>query len=323
MKTRIICLLACAVMAHEVSAELSAKILSQGGKSTYFYFNSPEDTRDIHKVLPDVEEGYKSILIEGNTRWATKLSINADDKYAKGLSSLEEIEIDNTYLSGGLTRTLDNIDIKGDNIKRIVLPKTMIRLRNISIDSSSFEGFDISGWSVVGAVRITGATNNITMPSKMHSLISIIFKDCDIETLRIESDRLGTLYSGREHLRMTIRDSYIGELDAPDRIYDKISIDVFGPNSRMLNPVEYFGAANPILIKVVGDHITVKWRKGIEIETKFGIDGDWRDFLLQDHYNFDRRFMSLWRYRGYNQFFRIKPEENNPVLIQADIIPEK
>ena len=306
-------------MAQEVSAELSAKILSQGGKSTYFYFNSPESTVDIHRVLPDVEEGYKSILIDGKTMFDTKLSINADDKYAKGLSSLEEIEIGNrnTYIPRGLTRTLYNIDIKGDNIKRIVLSKTMIGLRNISIDSPSFEGFDISGWSAVSTVRITGATNNITMPSKMHSLNSIIFKDCDIETLRIESDRLGTLYSGQEHLRMTIRDSYIGELDAPDRIYDKISIDVFGPNSRRLNPVEYFGAANPILIKVVGDYINVKWRKGIEIETKFGIDGDWRE------YNLDRRFMSLWRYWGFNQFFRIKPEENNPVLIQADIIPEK
>lgn len=319
MNTRIITLLACAVMAHEVSAELSAKILSQGGKLTYFHFNSPGDTRDIHKVLPDVEEGYKSILIEGISRLsATELSINADDKYAKGLSNLEEIEIDNNYLSRGLSRTLDSIDIKGDNIKRIVLLKTMIRLRNISIDSPSFEGFDISGWSVVGTVRITGATNNITMPSKMHSLNSIMFKDCDIETLRIESDRLGTIWTGREHLRVTIRDSYIGELDAPDRIYDKISIDVFGPNSMKLNPVEYFGIADPFRIKVVGDYITVKWRKGIEIEVNFEIDSDWKDMPFND-----RCFGMFWRDPTYKGFFRIKPEENNPILIQADIIPEK
>lgn len=319
MKTRIICLLACAVMAHEVSAELSAKILSQGGKSTYFYFNSPEDTRDIHKVLPDVEEGYKSILIEGNIRWATKLSINADDKYAKGLSSLEEIEIDNTYLSGGLTRTLDNIDIKGDNIKRIVLPKTMIRLRNISIDSPSFEGFDISGWSVVGTVRITGATNNITMTRKMSNLHTIEFKDCDIETLRIESDRLG-IWDARwgEHLFMTIRNSYIGELDVPDRIYDKISIDLFGPGSIRLRPEQYFGVADPILIKVVGEYTAIKWRNGVDVEICFDL-GDWRPIPVVD-----RCFMLTYRDPVYtNAFFRIKPVENNPVLIQADIIPEK
>lgn len=317
MKTRLICLLVCAVMAQEVVGyDVRVKITTQEGLSTNVYINGLENAE---KHLPDIVEGYKSITFSGKVRWGTKMSLDADEKHALELSSLEEVTIDGydttQYM---IVSRIDRVDIRGDNIKKIVLPQSMIRLDTVSIDSPSFEGFDISRWSIVGKVSITGATNNITMTSKMSNLHTIEFKDCDIETLRIESDRLG-IWDARwgEHLFMTIRNSYIGELDVPDRIYDKISIDVFGPGGMRLNPGQYFGVANPILIKVVGEYTAIKWRKGIEIETKFEIDGGWRDMPI------DRCFMMLWRDQEYNQFFRIKPEENNPILIQADIIPEK
>lgn len=307
-------------MAQEVVGQAYVKITTHGGSSTNLYLGTLWRLDKVHNLLPDIDEGYKSITISGKVRGWIEMTLHAEEIHARGLSSLEEVVIDgHDTTQYRIVSRIGRIDIKGDNVKRLSLPQSMIDLNTVSINSPSFKSFDIAKPSVIGYITIVRATNSIVIPKQIQNLHTLVFKDCDIEELIIESDRLG-IWDARwgERLWITIRDSYIGELNAPDRIHDKISIDLFGPGSIRLRPEQYFGIADPILIKVVGEYTAIKWQKGADVEICFDL-GDWRPIPVVD-----RCFMLTYRDPVYtNAFFRIKPVENNPVLIQADIIPEK